>query len=77
MKIPFYDLTFLNHHRRSNGSVLSRRSVGIGNFPKPTAQSHLRALRNASNGQQNPAGYGLRAVDDVNDTRSMTPSMQN
>jgi len=77
MKIPFYDLTFLNHHRRSNGSVLSGRSVGIGDFPKPTERSHLRALRNASNGQQSPIDYGLRAVDDVNDTRSMTPSTQN
>lgn len=57
VKIPFYDLTFLQHHRSSKGSVLSSRSIDIGNFPTPSSHSHLRAMRHAPDGQPSTKGY--------------------
>ncbi|MBU6171058.1 MAG: hypothetical protein KGQ87_06140 [Verrucomicrobia bacterium] len=76
MKIPFFDLTFLDHHRRSNGSVLSSRANGIGNSPTRASQSYLRPIQNATNGQIPTTSHDGPAVGDVKDTRSMTPSAQ-
>lgn len=62
MKIPFYDLTFLHQHRKTNGAVLSNRANSIGNFPTMNAHRHLDAAGKGHNSQTRSSGYSGRAV---------------
>ncbi len=63
MKIPFYDLTFLRHHHKTNGSVLLERSKNIGISPTRHEHHHLHASRTNTYGQDSTDGYDSPTIE--------------
>jgi hypothetical protein len=62
VKIPFYDLTFLHQHRKTNGAVLSNRLDPIGDFPTHATHDHLDATGKGRNSQSRASSYNGHAV---------------
>lgn len=62
VKIPFYDLTFLHQHRKTNGAVLSNRAKPIGKSPTTDKHFHVDATGKGHNSQSRAPGHSGHVV---------------